>query len=711
MIHNHKLKVAIIGLGQQNIADHLPVIINNKKVILDSICDINVDMVNKMSVELGIKGFLSVEDLITNSKPDIAIVALPHNQYLEIITKLANAGIHIFKEKPFAITVEEAKFIINIAKNNNIKLQVAVQRRYKKTYNKFHEYKTKIGKIYSIHAHYTLNIDRLDVGWRASKKIAGGGALIDMGYHIIDLLNWYFGLPETITAKLGYKNRTNQDYDVEDTAKILFDYNNLDDTKILGSILISRIYPKKEEQITIYGTEGSITIEKNKISRLSLNKEELESSTCNEKHSCQKQIDHFVDIVLGICEDERVYEEHLKNVIFIESCYKSDENNSIIMPKLEVDFNWQEYKYNLIRNYLSKKPNFNSQKYVLDYISNIYYHNLDANKIYCIAQDNSITKDIFTLTDTQQICNDIKDLELAVYGKIEQKNPKLYDIQNKKQFSKQSNGILLNRNKVITIKVDQQFYDNIRQVPKIGDYSYLTSAIKANLTWKINEHTNSKIIYLAHDIIDHRWFFGLLVNNKLFEKYSKFFESIGNPIDNNITSRESELISGISYSMRSYSKYNKLIINKKIILDILKSSSSKSHNQQNVIKYIEGISDNKLLDKINFTISNYLVQNPTERIRFGIIKIKEENIMRDIKILEPEFVAFLIEAVVILYQNEEYFVDIQIKTLSLIEELLKKIATSQYQPEYNFDTFYLSDNTLSQDIQIHSNNNLKLLTY
>ena len=143
MIHNHKLKVAIIGLGQQNIADHLPVIINNKKVILDSICDINVDMVNKMSVELGIKGFLSVEDLITNSKPDIAIVALPHNQYLEIITKLANAGIHIFKEKPFAITVEEAKFIINIAKNNNIKLQVAVQRRYKKTYNKFHEYNNK----------------------------------------------------------------------------------------------------------------------------------------------------------------------------------------------------------------------------------------------------------------------------------------------------------------------------------------------------------------------------------------------------------------------------------------------------------------------------------------------------------------------------------------------------------------------------------------
>lgn len=327
-------KVALIGLGKQNIEYHLPAIMESDLVQLDSVCDINESKAIKYGNEYSVNFFTSVEELVKNKKPDIAIIAIPHCNYLKVIEILAGAGVHIIKEKPFAISIKEAYDIKKIIEDKHIHFMITLQRRFNPIFQSFFQLRDKIGKIYSIEGRYVMNIKELGDGWRAEHKNSGGGALIDMGYHYIDLLVWYFGLPDTITARTTSCNRENQEYDVEDTAEILFDYNNShpEKEKTIGNLFISRAYPEKQEIMIILGSKGSIELERGIIKRLDLDGKELEvlSREKSWPSAAIDQLHHFIKIIKG--EVKSNYWEHFKHLAIIESAYKSDREKISISP-------------------------------------------------------------------------------------------------------------------------------------------------------------------------------------------------------------------------------------------------------------------------------------------------------------------------------------------------------------------------------------------
>lgn len=92
------LKIAVIGLGRQALDNHIPAILESEKFDLVAVCDINPASAKAVSEKFKIKGFTSVDELIGSTKCDAAIVVVPHNQCVPIITKLANASINIIKE-------------------------------------------------------------------------------------------------------------------------------------------------------------------------------------------------------------------------------------------------------------------------------------------------------------------------------------------------------------------------------------------------------------------------------------------------------------------------------------------------------------------------------------------------------------------------------------------------------------------------------------
>ena len=99
------LKVAVIGLGRQSLEDHIPAVLESEEFDLVAVCDINPVSVRAASERFRVKGFTDLRKLIEGTKCDAAIVAVPHNQYVPIIILLADAGIHIIKEKPFATNI------------------------------------------------------------------------------------------------------------------------------------------------------------------------------------------------------------------------------------------------------------------------------------------------------------------------------------------------------------------------------------------------------------------------------------------------------------------------------------------------------------------------------------------------------------------------------------------------------------------------------
>ena len=326
---NIPLKIIVIGLGHQSLDDHIPAIMSSERFVLSGVVDIDEDRAKLFGEAESIPYASSVGALLESmtEKPDAALVAVPHSDYLPIITELANNRIHIIKEKPFAASIEDALKIIELVSKNNITLQVTLQRRFNPIFRSFQQLIKHIGKIHSIEARYTLNISRLDEGWRASRLYSGGGALIDLGYHYIDLIVWYFGLPDSVGCKLSTGNRDGQVYDVEDTAFLDFSYNDsgADDKRILGSLIVSRVYPDKEEKLVAYGSGGSVSVSRGQVARRDIDGNEIEclTRTGSWPSALVDQLDEFAEYILSGDHNGDVEPRYLQQVALVDAAYKS----------------------------------------------------------------------------------------------------------------------------------------------------------------------------------------------------------------------------------------------------------------------------------------------------------------------------------------------------------------------------------------------------
>ncbi len=332
-----RLRTVVIGLGRQSREDHLPAIMQSSNFKLVGVCDINQKKAEEVGIHYNVPYYTDLGELINDQDFQIAVVAIPHHAYLDVISVLVTAGKHIIKEKPFATSIAEAKQLLQILRGGKVYLGVTVQRRFNPIYRTFHQLKKYIGKIYSIEGAYTMNIVDLDTGWRASKELSGGGALVDMGYHFVDLLIWYFGMPVSVTARMTRGNRPGQQYDVEDTVHLLFDYQlGFEyDEKLVGNFVISRVYPEKQERVRVFGTNGVVEVSRGLIRRLDINGNEIEllERQGGWPSAAIEQLDYFAEKIRrftpGFLPD---YTEHLQHVAVIEAAYESDRLGTSCRP-------------------------------------------------------------------------------------------------------------------------------------------------------------------------------------------------------------------------------------------------------------------------------------------------------------------------------------------------------------------------------------------
>lgn len=270
-----KLKVGVIGLGYQSLEDHIPAIYSPQDVELAGVVEIDKEKINSFSKKHpNIKIYKNFDDLLQDQKIDFVIIALPHFLHYEMTKKAILNKIHILKEKPFAISLKQSQELKKLADENNIQIMTTLQRRFNPIYSIFFQLIDKIGRSFYLDMVYTFYTENPHKGWRGKKELAGGGCLIDMGYHMTDFLMWYFGLPDKVFAEMSYFAKEGISYNAEDTARVIFKY----ETKNLwGSLLVSRVIHLKQEYLNVYGTRGIIHLERGKIERYSSNGELQES--------------------------------------------------------------------------------------------------------------------------------------------------------------------------------------------------------------------------------------------------------------------------------------------------------------------------------------------------------------------------------------------------------------------------------------------------
>ncbi len=220
-----KVNLGIIGLGYIGKL-HMKHLLKITNVNLAAVSDLSKRAL-KEAKNAGVKKTLNdYEQLLKQPDVDAVVIALPTHLHLDCAVKAAEAGKDIFLEKPIAITVKDAKEIVNAARKNSVKLMMGYPLRFNKV---FFDLKTKkdqgtLGDIEVAHAtfissgpffHRTESHTPVPVPqWWFNKELTGGGVLIDLGSHIINLLRWYFGEITQIKGHLGYRFNL----DLEDSA-------------------------------------------------------------------------------------------------------------------------------------------------------------------------------------------------------------------------------------------------------------------------------------------------------------------------------------------------------------------------------------------------------------------------------------------------------------------------------------------------------------
>jgi predicted dehydrogenase len=320
------MKVAIIGLGKQNLSDHVPALIRRGDIEITAVCDpfessYESFKTNYPGEAVNAKYYKNYTELPVK-EIDFCIVSVPHDQYSDISTFLCKSGVSFMKEKPLARNLEEANFLLQMPDFEKFAF-ICTQRRYNPLYKKAKESIESIGTPFLFNAIYKLNIEDPAEGWRGDVKVAGGGCVLDMGYHIIDQLIWWFGKPDFIAAsKSSLANSELDGKYAEDTASILFKYKS----GLHGTITLSRSTGEKVENYSLHGSNGHISGDKKNLFIKNKKGEVLLHEETTDSVMMDTQLDYFINTLKAGKGFKEVVENNIKNMELIQNIYRVSEN-------------------------------------------------------------------------------------------------------------------------------------------------------------------------------------------------------------------------------------------------------------------------------------------------------------------------------------------------------------------------------------------------
>jgi predicted dehydrogenase len=221
-------------------------------------------------------------DLLARDDVDVVDLCLPNVLHAEAIAAAAAAGKHIYCEKPLAMTVAESREIVRAVEQAGVKAQLGYNFRFYPAMTRARQLMQVgfLGRVFSFRACFYrssyINPDK-PLSWRLRRESAGGGALFDLGSHVLDLVYWLLGDFESVLATTETLIRQRPakagatelgEVDVDDLALLQVRMAS----GALGSVEVSRMGTgaANDLAIEIYGEQGALRFSADEPSWLQL---------------------------------------------------------------------------------------------------------------------------------------------------------------------------------------------------------------------------------------------------------------------------------------------------------------------------------------------------------------------------------------------------------------------------------------------------------
>jgi predicted dehydrogenase len=189
------VRVAIVGCGGIANGKHMPSLSKLENVELVAFCDIEVKKAEKAANEYGVKGadvYADYKELLKDSSIEVVHVLTPNDSHAEISVAALDAGKHVMCEKPMAKTSEEARLMLEVARRSGKKLTIGYNNRFRPDSQHLHQVckSGDLGEVYFAKAHAIRRRAVPTWGVFLDEEKQGGGPLIDIGTHALDLTLW-----------------------------------------------------------------------------------------------------------------------------------------------------------------------------------------------------------------------------------------------------------------------------------------------------------------------------------------------------------------------------------------------------------------------------------------------------------------------------------------------------------------------------------------
>jgi predicted dehydrogenase len=226
--------------------------------------DVTRESAKKLGEAFKVKWTDSLEEVLANPEVEVINICTPSGLHRDGAIAGARAGKHLVIEKPLEITLVKCDEIIRVAQEEKVKVGVIFPSRFKEGSQRLKKAaeEKRFGRIALADAYvkWYRTQEYYDSGaWRGTWPMDGGGALMNQSIHTIDLLQWFMGEVEGVTA---YTKAISHKIETEDTACAIVRFRNGALGVIEGT---TSSYPGTDARIAIHGENGTVILDDGKI--------------------------------------------------------------------------------------------------------------------------------------------------------------------------------------------------------------------------------------------------------------------------------------------------------------------------------------------------------------------------------------------------------------------------------------------------------------
>ncbi len=242
------LRIGIVGFGFAAQTFHVPLIraVDGLQIVAVASSD-----AAKVAATLpDAQVHASPHDLISDDI-DLVVIASPNETHAPVARAALNAGKHVVIDKPFTVTLDDARGLIALAEERSGMLSVFHNRRYDSDFLSV-ERAIREGRI-GVPKHFESHFDRFRPEvrdrWR-EKAVAGGGIWFDLGPHLVDQALCLFGLPDSVSGDLAVQRSGGE---IDDWAHVVLQFGEMR-AVLHASMLVAGV----SNRFTVHGDAGSL---------------------------------------------------------------------------------------------------------------------------------------------------------------------------------------------------------------------------------------------------------------------------------------------------------------------------------------------------------------------------------------------------------------------------------------------------------------------